>query len=661
MSTTYSLVKRVLIGRPLASDQLDHQRLSKRVGLAVFSSDAISSSAYASEEILHVLVPVAGAAAVGFLTPISFVVALLLVIVIASYRQTIHAYPDGGGSYVVSRENLGVGPSLVAGASLLVDYVLTVAVSVSAGVAAIASFVPFVRTHRVLVGLLLIALLAVVNLRGVKESGRAFAIPTYAYILVIAGLLAAGAVNWFDGGIDPITLPEAEGGLAAAAGGVTLFLLARAFSSGAVALTGVEAISNGVPAFRRPESRNASTTLIVMGVILGAFFLGISLLAQAVHPVVSFDETVLSQLGRAVFGGGTALYIALQVSTAAILTLAANTAYADFPRLGALIARDGFLPRQLRSRGDRLVFSNGILLLSGAAAVLYAAFGGSTTALIPLYAVGVFLSFTLSQAGMVRHHLKLRERGWQRGTVVNAIGALATAVVLVVVVVSKFTIGAWVPAVVIPLIVLGFKAIRRHYDEVRVQLRVAPGGPARDALVHSHVILVSGVHRGVLLALRYARSLKPKHLVALCVVYDTDERARIEEEWHRHNIPVPLQIVESPERDLTRTVLAHLDHLDDEWDHEFLTVVLPEFVVDGTWEKLLHNQSALVLKLALLTRPGTALVNVPYHLTDPDDHDSTAPEIDARGRVARRRLRRGRLDEGAPQSARSRRPAAVGG
>ena len=316
-----------------------------------------------------------------------------------------------------------MGPSLVAGASLLVDYVLTVAVSVSAGVAAIASFVPFVRTHRVLVGLLLIALLAVVNLRGVKESGRAFAIPTYAYIVVIAGLLAAGAVNWFDGGIDPITLPEAEGGLAAAAGGVTLFLLARAFSSGAVALTGVEAISNGVPAFRRPESRNASTTLIVMGVILGAFFLGISLLAQAVHPVVSFDETVLSQLGRAVFGGGTALYVALQVSTAAILTLAANTAYADFPRLGALIARDGFLPRQLRSRGDRLVFSNGILLLSGAAAVLYAAFGGSTTALIPLYAVGVFLSFTLSQAGMVRHHLKLRERGWQRGTVVNAIGA----------------------------------------------------------------------------------------------------------------------------------------------------------------------------------------------------------------------------------------------
>ena len=541
----------------------------------------------------------------------------------------------------MSRENLGTGPSLVAGASLLVDYVLTVAVSVSAGVAAIASFVPFVRTNRVSVGLLLIALLALVNLRGVKESGRAFAIPTYAYIVVIGVLLGAGLYDFLNGGIEPIDLPEPEPGMyPAVAGGVTLFLLARAFSSGAVALTGVEAIADGVAAFRPPEAKNAANTLMAMGVILGTYFLGISLLTRVVHPVLSFDETVLSQVGRAVFGDGTVLYVVLQVATAAILVLAANTAYADFPRQAAIISRDGFLPRQLGSRGDRLVFSNGILLLSGAAAILYAAFGGITTALIPLYAVGVFLSFTLSQSGMVRHHLRLREPHWQRGLVINAVGATATAIVLIVVVVSKFTIGAWVPAVVIPLIVLGLKAVRRHYDEVRVQLRVQPGGPARDPLVHGHVILISGVHRGVLLALRYARSLKPQHLVALCVVFDDEQRMRIQEEWRRHNIPVPLQVIDSPDRDLTRAVLAHLDKLDQEWDHEFLTVVLPEFVVEGFWEKLLHNQSALALKFALLNRPATALVNVPYHLTDPDDPDSTSPEIDARGRVTRRHGRR---------------------
>ncbi|MBW3651879.1 MAG: APC family permease, partial [Actinobacteria bacterium] len=403
-------IKRLLVGRPLPSSEEGHQRLGKVVALAVFASDAISSTAYATEEILLVLMPLAAMAALEYLVPIAVVVVALLAIVIFSYRQTIHAYPSGGGSYVVSRDNLGVVPSLVAGAALLVDYTLTVAVSVSAGVAAITSALPTLREERVALCLAFIVVLTAVNLRGVKESGRLFAVPTYVYILTLGSLLLMGLVRSFTGDLAPlppndVALDElTHGGTLLT--GVTAMALMRAFSSGAVALSGIEAISNGVPAFRKPESRNASTTLVWMGVILASFFFGISVLADRLRPTVEEGgETLLSLIGGAVFGASSPPYFLLQAATAAILILAANTAYNAFPSLSSILAKDGYLPRQLHNRGDRLVYSNGILLLAGAAALLIVAFGGITTALIPLYAVGVFTGFTLSQSGMVRHHL----------------------------------------------------------------------------------------------------------------------------------------------------------------------------------------------------------------------------------------------------------------
>jgi amino acid transporter len=495
-----AFVKRILVGRPLATTEMEHQRIPKTIALAVFSSDAISSTAYATEEILFVVAVGGSSLALGLdtLVPIGIAVAVLLAIVVTSYRQTIYAYPSGGGSYVVSRENLGENPSLVAGASLLVDYILTVAVSISAGVAAIVSIPEFhdLEKHRVLLGLALIALISVANLRGIKESGRLFAVPTYIYIVSLTALVGYGLYRVFIA--DDIHRINPSGFDGALTGGTLgVFLLLKGFSSGAVALTGVEAISNGVPAFRRPESKNAANTLLWMGLILGVLFMGVQVLAHHLGPYPSENTTVMSQLGTAVWGGGTFMYVVLQFATAAILTLAANTAYADFPRLSSIIARDGYLPRQLANRGDRLVFSNGVTVLAVAAAVLIIAFGGLTNALIPLYAVGVFLSFTLSQAGMVRHHQKERERGFKRNMVINAVGAMATFIVLLIVGGTKFTSGAWVPLVVIPLIVLLFKSIKRHYATVSEGLRVAPGFRPRR-MNHTVVVLVGSVHRGVL-------------------------------------------------------------------------------------------------------------------------------------------------------------------
>ena len=424
------LFKRVVVGRPLATTQMEEQRLPKTIALAVFSSDALSSTAYATEEILFVTALGASSLAIGLsrLVPIAFVVAALLAIVIVSYRQVIFAYPDGGGAYVVSRENIGETASLVAGASLMVDYVLTVAVSISAGVAAIVSIPTFsaLADQRVAVGVVLILAITLLNMRGVKESGTIFAIPTYIYLFVIGALLVFGLTRSYFGHISPVPFdPEAFEGTLQSGGSLGIFLLLKGFSSGAVALTGVEAISNGVPAFRRPESKNAATTLVWMGVILGVLFFGISVLAHRLQPYPSHDRTVMAQLGLAVFGNG-AVFVVLQFATAAILTLAANTAYNGFPGLSSIIAKDGYLPRQLANRGDRLVFSNGIIVLAASAAALLVAFGGITNALIPLYAIGVFSSFTLSQTGMVRHHLRLREPGWRRSAILNGVGAVAT-------------------------------------------------------------------------------------------------------------------------------------------------------------------------------------------------------------------------------------------
>jgi amino acid transporter len=612
----YSVLKRLLVGRPLSSAEQEHQRLSKTIALAVFSSDAISSTAYATEEILHVLVPLAAMAALGYLVPISLIVIVLLAIVAASYRQTIFAYPGGGGSYVVSRENLGTGPSLVAAASLLTDYVLTVAVSVSAGVAAIISAAPELVDHRVELGLVLVGVLTVANLRGVKESGQVFAIPTYVYILILGALIAWGLFDFYFG--DLKALPTNEEALREfthgdeVLAGVTLFALMRAFSSGAVALTGVEAISNAVPAFRRPESRNAARTLVAMVAILGTYFLGISVLAQNLRPTLNEHETILSILGRAVFGDGV-LYVVLQAATATILILAANTAYNAFPAVCSIIARDGFLPRQLFNRGDRLVFSNGILALSLAASGLLIAFGGVTTALIPLYAVGVFTSFTLSQAGMIRHHQREREKNWKQGAAINTVGAVATGIVLLVVVISKFTIGAWVPVVIIPVIILLFNGVKRHYRQVQAALAV-PDDWRPPRLNHTVVVLVGGVHRGVLEALSYARSLAPNHLVAVTVVSDEEEQARIEQQWDARGLDIPLDIIYSPYRELSRPILKFIDEIDARWANDIVTVLIPEFVVRRWWEQLLHNQTALFLKGRLLFREGVVVTSVPYHL-----------------------------------------------
>jgi amino acid transporter len=629
-----STLKRILIGRPLATDQAEHQRISKTIGLAVFSSDAISSTAYATGEILIVLVGSAGMVmANGMVTtdllkPIAFMVVVLLAVVANSYRETIHAYPDGGGAYVVARENLGTIPSLVAGASLLVDYVLTVSVSVAAGVLAITSAFPGLGSWRVWLCLGFVAILTVGNLRGVKESGTFFAIPTYIYIGALILFIGWATYLHLRGTLPVIyqgtpeqirEVEELQRSHGPAVGAVSAFIFARAFASGAVALSGVEAISNGIPAFRKPTSRNAAVTLGWMTAILGSTFFMICFIAAWMRPVPSEEESLLSVMGRAVYGDGNPMYYVLQFATMAILILAANTAYADFPRLAAIIGRDGFLPRQFSNRGDRLVFSNGVLILAGAASVLLVAFGGNVTLLIPLYAVGVFTSFTISQTGMVRHHLKERQPKWRLSAVNSGVGAVFTLIVALEVIISKFAIGAWIIVVLIPCIVVAFLGVKRHYSHVAQRLRVDPDVPIdTSAPRHGVVVLVGGVNQSSLGAIRYARSVGAEDAVAVTVALDEEHADRIRADWNRFGVDYPLEVLESPYRDLTNTVEDYLDELDDRWGHDYVTVVIPEFVLPHVWQGVFHNQSALALKLALKYRPDTVVVNVPFHLEDPD-------------------------------------------
>jgi amino acid transporter len=617
-----SVLKRVLVGKPIASSAESTQRLTKLLALAVFSSDAVSSTAYATEEILDVLVPEAGLArAIDTLIPISLVVVVLLALVVFSYHQTIRAYPGGGGSYIVSRENLGTNSSLVAGGALMVDYTLTVAVSVSAGVAAVTSAFPSLSRHTVWLCLAVIAALTLGNLRGLRASGKLFAAPTYLYILSLAGLIVLGLVRSFTGDLDPLPTNQARvddftGGMALTA--ITPLLLMRAFSSGAVALTGVEAISNGVPAFRKPEPRNAAITLTWMATILCAGFFLLAVLVHRLNPT-PFDpdspnyETLLSVLGEYVFGGKNAAYLVLQASTALILALAANTAFADFPRLSSIIARDGFLPRQLTVRGDRLVFSNGIIALAVAAAVLLIAFGGVTNALIPLYAVGVFTAFTLSQAGMVQHHRRRRERGWKRGLAINAVGALATLLVLLDVVISKFTIGAWIPVVLIPIIVMIFHAIRRHYDRVEERARI-PAGWRPPPRQNTAVVVVLVVNRGVAEAVDYARALSPTRLEVVAVALEDGDRERLQNAWAASGLDVPLTVLDSPYRQFDAPILEHIDQLDAEDGGGFTTVVLPELAADHVWQDGLHNQSLLALASRLRGRDRTVVATYSYRV-----------------------------------------------
>ena len=614
----YSLLKRLVLGRPIPTSESEDHKLSKLIALPTYSSDAISSTAYATEEILFVvaLAPASLALGLSRLVPISIVVAALITIVVLSYRQTIFAYPGGGGSYLVSRDNLGKYPSLVAGASLLIDYILTVAVSISAGVAAIISLPAFrgLAENRVALGLGLILLITLANLRGLKESGSLFAVPTYTYILSLALLIVVGLAKEYLGDAPHVPPPGPDEFHGALAGGtLPLLLLLRGFSSGAVALTGIEALADGVPNFRKPEAGNAAKTLLAMGTILATLFVGVSVLAHHLGPYPSEQETVISQMGRAVYGGGP-LYVILQFATAAILTLAANTAYADFPRLSSIIARDSYLPRQFMNQGDRLVFSNGVVFLAVAAGGLLVAFGGITTALIPLYAVGVFTSFTLSQTGMVVRHLKQREQGWRKGMLLNGVGATATLVVLAIVAVSKFSAGAWLPIVVIPSIITLFVLINSHYKRVSSALVVEPAQAKPQVINHTVVVLVARIHRGVLKALAYARSLRPQHLVALYVSYDEEDQKAMEDQWKKFGIDIPLEIKHSRYRELVAPVMEYIDDLDARWNNDTVTVVIPEFVVGHWYEQVLHNQSALILKGKLLFRQGIVVTSVPYHL-----------------------------------------------
>ena len=604
---TLGVVKRALIGRQLPLEQAHHERLSKTTGLAVLSSDALSSVAYATEEVIRVLV-LAGTGALWLATPLGFVIAALLLVVAFSYRQTIHAYPGGGGAYIVARENISESAGLVAGASLLIDYVLTVAVSIAAGVAAITSALPMWHGHRVALCLFFIVVLSVGNLRGVRESGRIFAAPTYFFLVALGTMLVAGAVRVFSGTAVPVA-PEAA---AAPVATLTTFLVLRAFANGCTAMTGVEAISNGVPAFKPPEERNAAATLVLMAGLCVTLFLGTTLLAHAYQVMPTEQETVVSQLARAIFGGRGLPYYAVQVATMLILVLAANTAYADFPRLASIMARDRFLPRQFMNQGDRLAFSNGILVLSVLAAGLVVIFEGDTHALIPLYMVGVFVSFTLSQGGMVRKWRRERGERWRLHAFVNGFGAVLTSIVLVIVAATKFTEGAWIIVVVTPLLVLHFRGIRRHYEKVGKQLSLRDWGPER-AMRNTVILPVSGVHKAVVQALRYARSLSTD-VRAVYVETDPSLTRGIEEQWATWGEGVPLVLLRSPYRSVLRPLLEYVNELDDARPDSYVTVVLPEFVPARWWHHLLHNQRALLIKGALLFKPNTIVTSVPFHL-----------------------------------------------
>lgn len=600
--------KRLIVGEPIPSHLAHHERLSRFTGLAVLSSDPLSSVAYATEEILRVLILV-GVGALTLATPIAFVIATILAIVVFSYRQTIHAYPSGGGAYIVAKDNLGETPALIAAAALLIDYVLTVAVSIAAGVAAITSAVPQWHVNRVEMTLGFVLLLMLGNLRGIRESGRIFALPTYAFVVGMLGLIAAGAWRAFTGTIHPVPGVETIRPLGDT---LTLFLVLTAFSNGCTAMTGVEAVSNGVPAFKPPEARNAAATMLMMAVLSITMFTGITLLAHAYHIVPSEQETVVSQIARGVFGGRGWPYYAVQAGTMAILVLAANTAYADFPRLASILARDRYVPRQLMNQGDRLAFSNGIIGLSVFASILLVAYGGDTHSLIPLYMIGVFVSFTLSQAGMVVHWRRQGGRGWKTSAAINGFGALVTGVVLMVVAITKTREGAWIILLLIPLHVVLFRASRRHYDEVARQLSL---DGVSNGTKHRNVVLVpmSGVHRAVLQALEYAKTLSPD-VRGLYVSIDPPALEQMRSQWARWGTGVPLVVLDSPYRSLMEPLLEYIEQVTTERPNDFLTIVLPEFVPARWWHHIFHNQRALLIKGSLLFKPNVVVTSVPFHL-----------------------------------------------
>ncbi|HEY1952421.1 MAG TPA: APC family permease, partial [Gemmatimonadaceae bacterium] len=617
---------------------LEHERLSKKTALAVLSSDAISSVAYATDQILIVLAVLGTTAALQYVLPISGVIVGLLVLVGLSYRQTVFAYPNGGGSYTVAKENLGTGAGLVAAAALLTDYIMTVAVSIAGGVAAITSAYHDLIPHTVLLCVGSIAVLAVVNLRGVRESGLAFSVPTYVFIMMMVALIGYGAYRALMGigpvevtgvvRIDPVSVQQH--GLGGVATGFALsYLLVRGFAEGCAAMTGTEAISNGVMAFKQPAQKNAATTLGWMVTILAVFFLGTSLLARHYGVMPTTTDTVLSQLAHHIFGGGIVYYV-FQYSTFAILVLAANTAFADFPRLSGILANDGYMPRQLAARGDRLAFSNGIIALGVIAGLIVWIFAGQTNALIPLYAVGVFICFTLSQAGMVMHWLRSRAPGWKWKAVLNGVGAVATGIVSIVQVATKFIDGAWIVVLIIPLIILLLRKIHRHYVQFAADIRFDGQSPIAP-LHHTVVVPVNGITKATSGALVYATAISDE-VVAVYIEVDPRATAKMAADWEAWDIGVPLVVVPSPYRSVLRPLVEYVDNLRMLMPGELVTVVVPEIVPKRWWEHLLHNKTAFYIRTAFLFKPNVVVTSVPlllghaYRLRDLFEHDDQLDE-----------------------------------
>lgn len=618
----------VLIGRPLATADAPHQTIGKAVGLAVFASDALSSTAYATQEILIILAA-AGTMAFGYAFPISIAIVSLLTIVTLSYEQTIHAYPGGGGAYIVSRDNLGPLPALIAGSALLTDYILTVAVSISSGVAQISSAFPEIANLRVPLAVILVGLIMVVNLRGVKESGVIFAIPTYFFVLMMFVTIGVGLYQHFTGTLGTVVDPPEIEILITSA--ITPFLLLHAFSSGTAALTGVEAISNGTTAFREPRGRNAGITLVWMAIILGSLFLSITFLSGQISAVPSETETIISQLGRTIYESRGILYLMLISATTIILIMAANTAFADFPRLSALLAKDNFLPRQLAFRGSRLVFSRGIVALAVFAAFLIAIFNASVTLLIPLYAIGVFLSFTLSQFGMARRWHKIGklkpgeeikeagstltfDKNWRGKMFINGFGSLCTLIVMMVFAITKFVDGAWIVLIIIPLGVVIFSRIHKHYEVVAEKLSLDTFGEPPRVSRQRVLIPISGVHRGTLAALAYANTLSDD-ITAIHVSIDPEETDKVRERWERWGNGVRIVILDSPYRLLIEPLLDYVNDLAKKRQpNEIITIVVPQFVPKNRWENVLHANTAFWLRISLLFKPGIVITDVPYQI-----------------------------------------------
>ncbi len=619
----------LLIGRALPTTDIAHQTVGKLVGLAVFAADALSSTGYATEAILFTLAA-AGAASLGLVMPIAIAIVILIAIVTFSYEQTVHAYQGGGGAYIVARDNIGEAPAQIAGGALLTDYILTVAVSVSSGVAQIVSAVPSLYNYRAIIGVALVIIMMTINLRGVRESGKVFVVPIYIFVTMMTLTIIVGLVRYFTGSLGTLVNPP-EMIAVDVVKAVTPFLLLHAFSSGTSAMTGIEAISNGITAFKEPRSRNAGITLIWMSCILGTLFIGISFLTGKIHAIPSNYETVISQVGRTVFGGEGIVYLIMLFSTALILILAANTAFADFPRLSAIQAADGFLPRQLKRRGGRLVFSNGIVTLGIIASVLIIIFQANVNRLIPLYAIGVFLSFTLSQAGMAHRwwksgHLKNNEviqergsvlqydKGWRFKMIVNGFGAVCTFVVMLVFAITKFKDGAWIVIILIPVAVAFFFSIHHHYKKLAGQLSLNNYNLPMHIRRNRVIMPISGVHRGTLAALRYARNLS-KDVTAVHISIDAEETEKLKKKWETWGDDIRLVVLDSPYRLFLEPLLEYIKELEQvKARDESITIVVPQFIPKNWWSSFLHERTAEALRKSLLNHEGIIIMEVPYQV-----------------------------------------------